>query len=181
MRVNDTRKSKRSLAIMALVCFAVQVSLANYIILGAGHPNILLAFVGIIALTQGGTTAVVTGFVAGVIFDLATTGAFGIGALLMSLMGFVLGMRAQNLLADDRGQATLIFAIADVIVCILYHLAAAALGYETSVLEAIFMRALPTGLLTFLVFLLMSFFYGRSQSARMHQTMSPGPRLTKRS
>ena len=74
MQVKDSVRSRRDFGLLAVICLVVQIALAPNIALGNGRANMALVFAGLASLMIGGRTGVVCGFVAGLIFDLSTTG-----------------------------------------------------------------------------------------------------------
>lgn len=158
MQVRDSNKDRKSIGILALVCALVQLAIAPNIGIGAGRANIALVFAALVALTIGGRTGVFNGFVAGLFFDLTTTGPVGLMALLLTVCSFVLGNEEHNRLADDPTGSVATFAIADFVVCLAYHITMLLVGQADSLIDALVSRTLPSFALTLLAFLIFWFF-----------------------
>ncbi|MBF0990958.1 MAG: rod shape-determining protein MreD, partial [Atopobium sp.] len=67
MQVSDRNKNVRSIAILAVICFILQIMLTPQVSFGGGVINFSLIFSAAIALKYGGKTGVVCGFFAGLI------------------------------------------------------------------------------------------------------------------
>jgi rod shape-determining protein MreD len=91
MQVKDRAKSRRWLFILALIGLVVQVMVAPYLTIANGQVNALMVCAFGVALAEGGSRGVVAGFVAGLLYDLLTTGPIGLMALLLTIASFVLG------------------------------------------------------------------------------------------
>ncbi|MEE1044060.1 MAG: rod shape-determining protein MreD [Olegusella sp.] len=161
MQVRDTNKDRRSIGVLALVCAVVQLAIAPNIVLGAGRANIALVFAGIVALSIGGRTGVFAGFCAGLFYDMTTTGPVGLMALLLTVCSYVLGTEERNRLADDPTASLAVFAVGDLAVCLAYHVTLLLVGQTTSVVDALVARTLPSFVLTFVAFLIFTYFLTR--------------------
>ena len=152
MQIKDTNKNRRDFTGLALICLVLQVAVAPNIALGNGRANMALVFAGLMSLMVGGRMAVVSGFLAGFVFDLSTTGPIGLMSFLLTLGSYVLGIEARNRLADDFRGSMMTFGVFAAIVCLLYHVAMFLVGEASSVLDVIFLRTLPTLVLTLIAF-----------------------------
>ena len=76
-----------------LVLFAtvVQVSIAEWIEVGEGHPNIVLVTLVAVSLLRGPVFGAVGGFAAGLVLDTASFGTFGMTSLLLTIVGYWTG------------------------------------------------------------------------------------------
>ena len=152
MQVKDNNRNRRDFALLAVLCLFLQVAIAPNIALGNGRANMALVFVGITSLLVGGQISVLCGFIAGLVFDLSTTGPIGLMAFLLTLGSFVVGIEARNRLADDfRGSLT-IFAVFALTVSLAYHVSMFLVGEATSLIDVVFLRTIPTLALTILAF-----------------------------
>lgn len=152
MQVKDNNRNRRDFGVLAGICLVLQVAVAPNIALGNGRANMALVFAGIASLMVGGRLAVVCGFLAGLVFDLSTTGPIGLMAFLLTLGSYVLGIETRNRLADDfRGSMTT-FAIFAAVVSLFYHAAMLLVGEASSIIDVVFLRTIPTLVLTIIAF-----------------------------
>ena len=165
MQISDKNKDVKGLVLLAVICLVLQLALAPNIGLGNGRANFALIFVAVIALSQGGGNAVIAGFVAGLLFDLSSTGPIGLMAFCLSVTGLVLGGEGRNRMAGDFGGSVVYTALASLGVSLVYSIAMLASGQTSSFVDAIFLRALPTTLLTLVAFLPFAYYYSRIKSS----------------
>lgn len=165
MQVKDTNKNKRSIGWLALACLVLQLAVAPNLALGNGRINFALIFSAVVALTIGGRTGVLCGFLAGLVFDLSTTGPVGLMALLLTVSSFQMGMECRNRLAGELGPSMILFVIHAVLVSLFYHLAMLIVGQASSVFDVIVLRTLPTLLLTVLAFVPFAIVYSRGEGS----------------
>ncbi len=167
MQVKDRNRSARSIATLAIVSLVLQLGFAPSLVLGQGHPNFAFIFVGIIALSIGGRTAVTCGFFAGLLFDLSSTGPVGLCSLLFSLAAYILGIELRDRVSEEPMMTLIPFSVATLCVALCYNISMVAFGASNSLLEALVFRALPTTLLTVLCYLpylfIVSLAHGGSQ------------------
>lgn len=78
----------------------VQVGLVPYIALAGVMPNALLLAAVTVALVKGPRAGMVSGFAAGLLFDLLGTAPIGPGALVFCVVGFAAGSIQENTFAD---------------------------------------------------------------------------------
>ena len=105
-------------------------------------------FAAVIALSLGGGTGVGGGFAAGLVYDLSTTGPIGLMALMLSIASYILGMEVHDRISEEPVMTLIPFSIAALSVSLVYGLLALAFGMGESLFDAIFLRALPSALLT---------------------------------
>lgn len=161
MQVKDTNKNKRSIGWLALACLVLQLAVAPNLALGNGRINFALIFSAVVALTIGGRTGVFCGFLAGLVFDLSTTGPIGLMALLLTISSFQMGMECRNRLAGEIGPSMILYAIHALLVSLFYHLAMLIVGQASSIFDVIVQRTLPTFLLSVIAFITFAIFYSR--------------------
>ena len=153
MQVADRNRSHRTIVVLAVVCAVLELALAPNVALGLGRINFALVFAGCMAFSFGGRTGVISGFAAGLFFDLCTTGPIGLMALLCTVSAYLLGAEVRNKIATEPGHTVVEFAIATVIVSLLYHLMMLVMGDGSSIFDALFLRTVPTALLTVIAYL----------------------------
>ena len=74
-----------------LLASLVQVSVAGWIEVGEGRPDVVLVVLVAIALLRGPVYGAVAGFWAGLVLDVASLGTFGLTSLLFTLAGYWAG------------------------------------------------------------------------------------------
>ena len=161
MQVNDRNRETRSIVVLAVVCAVAQLALVPNVGIGNGRANFALIFSACVSLLMGGRRAVIAGFVAGLFFDLSSTGPVGLMAFCLTLASFALGLEERNRMAGDLGVTVALFAGTDLGVSLVYHLAMLLVGDADSLLDVIVFRTLPTALLTFLFFLPFAYYFSR--------------------
>jgi rod shape-determining protein MreD len=76
---------------LLLLAAIVQVSLAEWIEVGEGHPDVVLVTLVAVALLRGPIFGAAGGFWAGLILDTASFGTFGLTSLLLTIAGYWTG------------------------------------------------------------------------------------------
>ena len=153
MQFNDSHHFRNRTGVLAIVCVALQVMLSPHIGMGNGRINFAIVFCAVHALTIGGRSSVIAGFLAGLTFDMLSTGPIGLMAGLLTVFAFALGLEERNRFVDGPVTALSTFGFASLVVCVSYNLAIALVGEPVDMFDLIMMRALPTFALTFVAFL----------------------------
>lgn len=165
MQVADRNRDARTTAVLAAICFVLQIALAPNFGLGNGRANFALVFAACIALAQGGKRAVIAGFAAGLVFDLSTTGPVGLMAFCLTGASYLMGLEGRDRMSGDLASSATTFAAAALGVSFAYHLAMLLVGQASSILDVLFFRTLPTALLTFVAFLPFAYYFSRVRSS----------------
>ena len=152
MQVNDNNQARRFTAVLACICIFVQLSVVPHIVLANGRANLMLVFAVIVALRFGGSFATACGFFAGLFFDLTTTGPIGLMAFELTLASFLLGRESRNRFAEDQAICIGLFLTANTACSLVYNLTMLLVGDTYSLFGIIFLRALPTFVLTCIPF-----------------------------
>lgn len=153
MQIVDKSRDNKTTAVLAIICAVLQLAIAPNINLGNGCTNFALIFCACVALMRGGGYGVVAGFLAGLFFDLSTTGPLGVMSFCLAVCAYVLGLEGRDRIAGNFASSLWQFAIADLAVSFVYHLAMLLTGDASSLLDVIVYRTLPTALLTWLFFI----------------------------
>ena len=161
MEIKNTNKSRRSTVTLALLCFVLQVAIASNIGLEHGRANLALVFSGVYALWKGGRRGVLAGFLAGVLYDLLTTGPYGLMAGLCTLVAYGLGLEARNRFVDGMVSAITSFGIASLLSLLAYHLTMTLLGEANGVIDMFVLRTLPSFAMTLVAFLPFAYWHVR--------------------
>lgn len=83
-----------------LVALVLQVMIAPHLAIFGVTPNLLLLVVITLAFVEGSSAGASTGFVAGLLMDLLSTGPIGAWALVMTVTGYLSGSLKRNLFAE---------------------------------------------------------------------------------
>lgn len=86
--------------IAVVTAMLLQSGLAPHLAIGGVTPNFLLIVVVTIALTGGSTEGALTGFFAGLAFDLIGTGPVGAMALVLAVSGYLAGTLHSAMFAE---------------------------------------------------------------------------------
>ena len=154
MKVNDSNKMRKTLLVAAIVCFVLQLAFVPNIGLFDGRVNICMITALYIALSIGGKTGVIAGFIAGLFFDLTTTGPVGLMAFELTLASYFLGLEERNKLSDGYGIAFQHFLIACVSIELVYGLAMLMTGHSHNILYTFGLHSIPAIVLDCVVFAL---------------------------
>lgn len=92
---------KKLIIILTAICAVLQIMIAPYIAIGGVSPNFMLLAATCAGIISGAKRGCITGFISGLIFDLATTGPLGSMTLILTLTGYLVGMLAQDLLTEN--------------------------------------------------------------------------------
>ncbi len=193
MQVNDNNQTRRTVVTLAGICMFVQLALVPQIGLANGRANLMLVFATSVALRYGGNYAVVCGFLAGLFFDLTTTGPIGLMAFELTLASYLLGRDGRNRFTEGPTACFGFFAAANGACALVYNLAMLFVGESRSFFGLVFLRALPTFLLTCVPFVVVYYFLAirggsssffvverRLNSARGHHLGTRGSHLKMR-
>ncbi|MEI7760961.1 MAG: rod shape-determining protein MreD [Thermoleophilia bacterium] len=99
------------IAVIVFVVAILQVSVFSSVAVGGGGPDVLLVTLVSIGLLRGSVTGAVTGFLAGLIVDVATLGALGLTSLLLTLAGYWVGRYGETT-GRDSSYAPLVATVA---------------------------------------------------------------------
>jgi rod shape-determining protein MreD len=76
---------------LILLATLIQVSVAEWIEVGEGHPDVVLVTLVAVALLRGPVFGAVGGFVAGLVLDSSSFVTFGMSSLLLTIAGYWTG------------------------------------------------------------------------------------------
>lgn len=167
MRVADKNREARTTVVLAVVCFVLQLVLAPNVALGNGHANFALVFTACFSLLTGGSAAAVAGFVSGLLFDLSSTGPIGLMAFCLTVVGYALGSGARERVVGDLATSVAYVGACSLAVSVVYHVAMLLVGQASSLVDVLFLRALPTAVLTLVAFLPFAYYFSRVRAHGM--------------
>lgn len=134
--------------ILIVACCVLQAGLAPQIALGDGTVNFMLILAIISAIKEPPSRAVITGFLAGLFFDLTSATPIGLMALLLTILSFVLNRSFGTLGGLERKTQIAVGAAASVALNAVFGLLLFVMGVETNLVIALFGDGLWTGILT---------------------------------
>ena len=161
MQVKDANKKRRDTLVLAGVCLLLHLAIAPQVRLGSGCVNFALVFVGVMALSEGGKSAVVAGFLGGLLYDLTSTTPVGLMALLLTIFAYVLGIEERNRFGDGIVSSLTSFGVGSLCVLLAYNFSMFLLGETNSFADLVLLRTVPSFALTFLAFLPFAYLQSR--------------------
>ena len=164
MDLRDAGGSKLSFVIVCVACAVCQLAIAPNLGFFGGCANFALVLALCVAMSEGGPTAVLTGFCAGLFYDLSSTGPVGLMALELTMLGYLLGTNSRNYFAEDAANLGRTFLVGSGTVLLVYQLVMLVLE-GGSLVDALVFRFLPSLALTALAFAPFAFWYARQVSA----------------
>ena len=170
MQVSDRNKNTRSIAVLAVICFILQIMLTPQVSFGGGVINFALIFSAAIALRYGGKTAVICGFIAGLIYDLTSPNPIGLMALLLVVSSYFMGQEVRDRISGNFGTSMGFVALQTFGVTFMYQLINSLIGSGGNFFEGLLFKSFPTMLFTILAAL--PVFYVLSHSQRSHSSLS---------
>ena len=163
MEVRDKYSARRTVAVLAAACVALQAALSPQISLGGGTVNFMLILTGAVALYAGGRAGCIAGFLAGAVYDFTLPVPAGLMMLILSVTGFLLGGGERNRMQEQLDAAVRLFAIACVAVNLVYSVALVLLGVQHDLLMAVFGHGLASTVLDVLFSVPVLYLLARSE------------------
>ena len=105
-----------------IICFVLQSSLNPFISLANVMPNLLLIVVVSNAYMRGRMTGTVVGFFSGLLIDLLFGNVIGLYAMIMLLIGYIVGFANKIYSRDDFTLPLLFITIANFVYQFLYYI-----------------------------------------------------------
>jgi rod shape-determining protein MreD len=133
-------------ALVVLAALVLQVALAPHLAIGGAVPNFLLLAVIAVALMEGPKYGTLAGFVAGLSFDLIGTGPIGPMALVLCVVGFVVGSLQENMFAEGWRLPVTVVLVASLLTELGYWIVLAVAGQAEPFVTAFFSVMLPSAL-----------------------------------
>lgn len=166
MQIKDRNKSRRSIGLIALVCLLCHLMVAPNVAIASAHPNFAFVFAALIAMSVGGRVGVACGFAAGLVYDLTATSPFGLMAFLLTIASFALGIEVHDRIADDPVITIIPVSLVALAVSLCYHFAMLLMGLDASLVSILFLRSLPSALLTIIAYALFALAMGRHRGSK---------------
>jgi rod shape-determining protein MreD len=162
--VNDLSKNRSTLIVLAVILAILQLAVVPNVAFMSGRANLCLVLVAVACLGGSTGSASAIGFACGLFYDLAGSGPIGLMALILTLAGFALAASGRSRVADDFGASLAIFIPLSLIVAGFYAIVLLVCGQSSSIVDAIFFRALPGAVLDCIAFVIVAFVLSRSSS-----------------
>ncbi len=131
------------LAVLGVGAFLLQTILAPNMAIGDICPNFFMVALAIVLAKSSQKTAVIAGFVAGIVFDLLGSGPVGCMSLSMAVVAFAASIFSDLFKADDIVSWIIAMAVASLAVNLVYCIAVSMSGFETSFFGALAFKMLP--------------------------------------
>lgn len=177
MAYMDTPQTSRSLAILAIVCFVLQVALAPQISVFGGRINFMLILAGVVALSEDAQKAVITAFFAGLFYDLTAAVPVGLMSLLLSVGAFVLAHASGSAGSGLSPLSVQFFSVFALAVSLINGVALMILGSEGSIVAALFSHGLTSAIITSIVAIPFMMLYRGSEAAHRSFSSRGGSRF----
>lgn len=128
------------------VAFVLQVMLAPDLSIARVIPNFLFLVVVTLAFVEGPIAGAVSGFVAGLLLDLLSTGPVGAWTLVLSTTGYTAGMLQENLFAEGWLAPVTVAILAGLLADFAYLVVLTILGVGPAFWESLIRAVLPRAL-----------------------------------
>ena len=139
-------RDRVSMIVGVLIVFVLQIVLAPNIAIFSIVPNFLAAYALVVAIVRPQNSAVVLGFVLGMIYDILGYGPMGSLALLLVIATFCITQVFSVLDADSPSMTLVLLLVSLLAVELVYALILLLFGMVDSLGAAIIYRALPCAL-----------------------------------
>ncbi len=158
----------------AIIAFLLQIIIAPAIAIFTTQPDVLLAYVLVVAILRRENAGPLLPFVLGLLYDLLGTGPVGGMAFLYVLVSLIASRVFMVLDNDTVFMPLITIVVATFLVEVLYGGLLIALGMQVGFVDAFIYRALPCALYTcavaLVIYPLVSHFFARGAQEREMRT-----------
>lgn len=105
-----------------IICFVIQSSLYQFVSLARVMPNLLLILVVSNAYMRGRMTGMVIGFFSGLLIDILFGNVIGLYAMLLLLIGYLVGLANKIYSRDDFTLPLIFIALSNFVYQFLYYI-----------------------------------------------------------
>ena len=165
MDLRDSGSSGVGFAVLCVICAFAQLAISPNLNLFGGCANFALILTACVAMSEGGSKAIITGFCAGLFFDLSTVGPMGLMCLELTVLGALVGASGRNRFAESPLALARVYALSAASVELAYQLCSVMVGHSGSLWDALVFRFLPGVFLDLVFFVPFAFFYLRQVTA----------------
>ena len=138
-------------AIIIVLCFLLQTTVFQSIALAGEVPNLILIVVVAIAYMRGRKEGMYVGFASGLLIDLVYGDVIGMNAVLLVVIGYVVGICNEIYYRDELSVPIILIAISDFVFNFAYYVFNFLLRGRLDVLYYIWRTILPEVVYTVLV------------------------------
>lgn len=138
-------------AIIIVLCFLLQTTVFQSIALAGEVPNLILIVVVAIAYMRGRKEGMYVGFASGLLIDLVYGDVIGMNAVLLVVIGYVVGICNEIYYRDELSVPIILIAISDFMFNFAYYVFNFLLRGRLDVLYYIWRTILPEVVYTVLV------------------------------
>ncbi len=153
MHIQDKNKNKRLLLVLIVVCIFMQVGISPHIAFLSAHANFALIFTVCMAYSRSGSSAVVSAFLSGILYDLLVNGPVGLMAFELVIVVLVIGGSERGRFGEKSSTLIKTFALTSFCVAMFYGVVLLFLGHIESFVDMTFYRAIPEVVLDTIAFL----------------------------
>jgi rod shape-determining protein MreD len=139
------------LGVIVLVAALVQIVVLDHAKISGVSPHLVLAVAALAGMVGGPERGALTGFLAGLLVDLATTAPLALTALTGTLVGYAAGNLLAGVVRRSRALPVLVAGIAGLAGTLLYVALAALIGRTSADLRQILLQAVLVGALNALL------------------------------
>lgn len=142
----EIKKDTKVLALVIAICAVLQIAIAPNIKIGNATPNLLLVAVVCSAVLKGSKVGCITGFVSGLLFDLLGVGPLGGMVAVFTIVGYVVGVFARDLLLESWPMTVVLLALCALFSELIYAILLSIVGANPSFLKSLYLCVLPATL-----------------------------------
>lgn len=164
MQLSNNSKNRKSGLILALVCVFLHIGIAPNISLGKGVANFALIYAFCTTTFMEGKKVFWACFLAGLFFDLTTTGPVGLMSFELVCLAFLATSEDRAHMGEDYATIIKAFCLDCVVVTFVYGIAMLIVGDAHSFIDTIFFKTLPSCILTIIFFLPFMYVLNHSKS-----------------
>ena len=167
MELRDRTKTRPFFIASIIACAVLQVALAPQFVLFGGRINFMLALAAVTALEGDPQRAVITGFCAGLFYDLTSSVPVGLMALVLCVASFVLASIAGPSAGGLSARSMQLVGVTSFGACLVYGIALAVMGAEGDILVALFGHGLTSAVLSALAAFALMLFQDRGDASHL--------------
>lgn len=140
----NEHSNTRVIVVVIAISALLQIALAPNVAIRGAIPNFLLVAVVCVAMLTDSRTGCLVGFFCGLLFDLVGIGPLGVMTATLTLVGYLTGYFAKNLITESL-TATMIFLVVCALISeLIYCIFLAITGEVASFGQSLYMRVLPS-------------------------------------
>jgi rod shape-determining protein MreD len=138
-------------AVVLVIAVLLQVTIATDITVLGGHPDLVVIVVVSIALLRGPVAGACAGFAGGFLVDALGLGAIGTTSLMLTAVGYAVGVRGERLRRRAVFRPLMLVALASLAASLGEFVIAVLVGSGPSIPSLLLFAAVPAAMLNVLV------------------------------